>query len=148
MSSRRIARTLTLQALGQWDFNKSFLSQKTETENFIQYILQEFAPPDFKEKDFFKKLVREILINIKKIDSLVVQYAPQWPLEKITLIDRNILRIGIFELLISPENPPRVIINEAVEIAKSFGSDTSGKFINGVLGAIYEEIKESAQKNE
>ncbi|MCF7906787.1 transcription antitermination factor NusB [Patescibacteria group bacterium] len=143
MSSRRIARTLALQVLSQWDFNQSFLSPKTETENTIQYILKEFAPPVFKEKKFFEKLVKEILANVKEIDSLIVKYAPQWPLEKITLTDRNILRIGIFELLISPENPPRVIINEAVEIAKSFGSDTSGKFINGVLGAIYEEIKKN-----
>ncbi len=141
MSQRRLARTMTLQVLSEWDFNKSILSKDIDLKEIIQRSLKELSGSNFQEKLFFEELVQNISKNIKKIDSLIVKYAPQWPIEKITLVDRNILRIGVFELLISVKNPPRVIINEAIEIAKLFGSETSSKFINGVLGAIYEKIK-------
>ena len=155
MSQRRLARTMTLQVLSEWDFNKSILSKDIDIQEAIQRSLKEFSSPpalprnakqagsNFQEKLFFKQLVQNILKNIKKIDSFIIQYAPQWPIKKITLIDRNILRIGVFELLISVQTPPKVIINEAIEIAKLFGSETSGKFINGVLGAIYEKMKKN-----
>jgi len=170
MSQRRLARTMTLQVLSEWDFNKSMLSKNVDVSKIIQRSLKEFfSPPDltsrlpltspkamsgvaskrsragfnFQEKLFFQELVQNILKNIKKIDSFILQYAPQWPVEKITIIDRNILRIGVFELLISAQAPPKVIINEAIEIAKLFGSETSSKFINGVLGAIYEKMKKN-----
>jgi len=189
MSQRRLARTMTLQVLSEWDFNKSMIFKDVDIQEIIQRNLKEFSslhpltsrPPltepkamsgvarlslaepkatsnrsskrnqigsDFQEKLFFKQLVQDILKNIKKIDSFIIQYAPQWPIEKITLVDRNILRIGVFELLISAQTPPKVIINEAIEIAKLFGSETSSKFINGVLGAIYEKMKSSAQNSE
>ncbi len=145
MSQRRLARTMTLQVLGEWDFNKSIIPKNVDIQEIIQRNLKEFSSSNFKEKLFFKQLVQDILKNIKKIDSFIIQYAPQWPIEKITLIDRNILRIGVFELLISVQTPPKVIINEAIEIAKLFGSETSGKFINGVLGAIYEKMKKNEE---
>ena len=132
---------MALQALSEWDFNKSILSKNVNIQKIIQRNLKELSSPNFQEKLFFKQLVQDILKNIKKIDSFIVKYAPQWPIEKITLIDRNILRIGVFELLISAKTPPKVVINEAIEIAKLFGSETSSKFINGVLGAIYEKMK-------
>jgi len=143
MSQRRLARTMTLQVLSEWDFNKSVLSKDIDYKEIIQRSLEELSCSDFQEKVFFEELVHNILKNIKKIDSLILKYAPQWPIGKITLVDRNILRIGIFELLISAQNPPKVIINEAIEIAKLFGSETSSKFINGVLGAIYEKMKKN-----
>ena len=145
MSQRRLARTMTLQVLSEWDFNKSIISKDVDVQEIIQRNLKEFSSSNFQEKLFFKQLVQDILKNIKKIDSFIIQYAPQWPIEKITLIDRNILRIGVFELLISVQTPPKVIINEAIEIAKLFGSETSGKFINGVLGAIYEKMKKNEE---
>ena len=145
MSQRRLARTMTLQVLGEWDFNKSIIPKNVDIQEIIQRNLKEFSSSNFKEKLFFKQLVQDILKNIKKIDSFIIQYAPQWPIEKITLIDRNILRIGVFELLISVQTPPKVIINEAIEIAKLFGSEMSGKFINGVLGAIYEKMKKNEE---
>lgn len=147
MSQRRLARIMALQVLSEWDFNKSLLSKNVNIQEITQRNFKEFSFSDFKEKLFLKQLVQNILKNIKKIDLSIVKYAPQWPIKKITLIDRNILRIGVFELLISCETPPKVIINEAIEIAKSFGSETSGKFINGVLGAIYEKIKNSGQNS-
>ncbi len=141
MPQRRLARTMALQVLSEWDFNKSILSKNVDIQKIIKRSLEEFSHSNFQEKIFFEQLVKNILKNIKEIDSLIVKYAPQWPIEKITLVDRNILRIGVFELLISAQNPPKVIINEAIEIAKLFGSETSSKFINGVLGAIYEKMK-------
>lgn len=141
MSQRRLARTMALQVLSEWDFNKSVLSRNIDAQEIVQRNLKEFSSSGFQEKPFFEALVKDVLQNIKKIDSFITKYAPQWPIEKITLVDRNILRIGVFELLISSETPPKVIINEAVEVAKSFGSETSSKFINGVLGAIYEKMK-------
>jgi N utilization substance protein B len=71
------------------------------------------------------------------LDENIIPAAPEWPLGQIARVDRNILRIAILELLILKENPPKVIINEAVEIAKTFGGNNSSKFINGVLGTIY-----------
>ncbi|MCD6442225.1 transcription antitermination factor NusB [bacterium] len=175
MSQRRLARTMALQVLSEWDFNKSIISKDVDIQEIIQRNLKEFSSPpaltsrppltepkamsgvaskrsqadsNFQEKLFFEELVQDILKNIKKIDSFIVKYAPQWPIEKITLIDRNILRIGVFELLISAQTPPKVVINEAIEIAKLFGSETSSKFINGVLGTIYEKMKSSVQNSE
>ncbi|OQX71599.1 transcription antitermination factor NusB [Candidatus Parcubacteria bacterium 4484_255] len=177
MSQRRLARTMALQVLSEWDFNKSIIfKDDVNIQEIIQHNLKEFSlsptltstsrPPltepkamsgvaskrnqansNFQEKLFFEELVQNILKNIKKIDSFIVEYAPQWPIEKITLIDRNILRIGVFELLISAQTPPKVVINEAIEIAKLFGSETSSKFINGVLGTIYEKMKSSIQNS-
>lgn len=72
-----------------------------------------------------------------KIDTLITKHAPEWPLEQIAAIDRAVLRLGIYELLYSDSVPPKVAINEAVEIAKAYGGENSGSFVNGVLGTIY-----------
>jgi N utilization substance protein B len=84
--------------------------------------------------------------NVSKIDKFIVKYATEWPLDQITTVDRNILRLGIFELLYTVV-PPRVVINEAIEIAKSFGGDSSGKFVNGVLGALYNDEPEIQKRD-
>jgi N utilization substance protein B len=88
---------------------------------------------------FIKELVTGALENKENIDSMVRRFAAAWPLEQIAIIDRNILRIGIYEILLN-KVPPKVAINEAVELAKTFGSDNSPKFVNGVLGSVYAEI--------
>lgn len=138
MSNRHLARTLALQVLYWWDFrNKS----KEDLMNILEYNLQEFAP-DFDDSGFTKTLVKGVVSNLQEINDLIVKYAPEWPLDKITPVDRNVLRIGIFELLHSPEIPPKVAINESIELAKSFGGDSSGKFINGVLGTLFKEMQE------
>ena len=79
---------------------------------------------------------------MKEIDDIIVKAAPEWPLEQITIVDRNVLRLGLFELIYEnkEEVPPKVAINEAIELAKSFGGESSGKFINGVLGTVYNEL--------
>jgi len=143
MSSRHLARTITLQTLYEWDFHN-------QNNNLLPKILERHLKEsglNTEENEFIKNLVREIVKNLKKIDERITTFAPEWPIEQITLIDKNILRLGIYELLFSKETPPKVCINEAIEIAKTFGGETSGKFVNGVLGAIYEKIKDSIEKS-
>src|SRR3990167_4848550 len=86
--------------------------------------------------------------RLEKINEIIEKCAPEWPLEQITIVDRNVLRIGIYELLWGnrEEVPPKVAINEAIELAKNFGGESSGKFINGVLGTIYREIGEPGKE--
>jgi N utilization substance protein B len=123
-----------MQTLFAWDCN----GQKDEVvDELISYNLSNFAP-DFDDQGFTKELVNGVRANLSEIDRYIVKYATEWPLDQITIVDRNVLRLGIFELLFTPA-PPRVAINEAIEVAKAFGNDSSGKFINGVLGALYND---------
>lgn len=149
MSQRHLARTIALQSLAEWDFNISIILKKSNTgiEKIITRNLKEFAPQDFEGKSFSEKLVNGVLDNLKHINNYITKYAPQWPVNQITLVDRNILRLGIFELIFYNKTPPKVAINEAIEMAKTFGGRTSSKFINGVLGAIYEDIKKKKNEN-
>jgi len=135
MSNRHLARTIALQSLYQWDFN----NQREDIAAIVRQNLADFAP-SFDDNGFTEQLVRGIIQHRPEIDTLIVTYAPEWPLEQITAIDRNILRIGIYELRDS-EVPPKVAINEAIELAKTFGGDASGKFVNGVLGNIFKDME-------
>lgn len=135
MSNRHLARTIAMQVLYQWDFN----GQKPEAvPSVLSYQLREFAP-EFNDKGFIQELLDGVLAHQKEIDATIVKYAPEWPLEAITLVDKNILRLGIAELLHSETVPSKVAINEAIELAKTFGGESSGRFVNGVLGAIYRD---------
>lgn len=147
MAQRHLARTIALQSITEWDFHKSVLKSNLDIKIISKRNLQEFAPKKFEGAEFSKILVKGVMDNFKKIDTYIKKYAPQWPVQQITLIDRNILRIGIFELVFFKETPPKVAINESIEIAKTFGGITSSKFINGVLGAIYEDFKDKDEKN-
>ena len=135
MSNRHLGRTVAMQTLYQWDFNAGH-------EDVNKILGNNLAEMNVKgaDGDFPKKIVKEVLKYQPEIDKLIVKFAPEWPLDKITIIDRNVLRIGIYELKFDSEIPSKVAINEAIEIAKTFGGESSGKFINGVLGAIYKEI--------
>jgi len=134
MSNRHLARTIALQTLFAWDFNGQ---KEGDIDRIIADNFTNFAP-NFDDGGFVKNLVLGVKKEIKRIDKYIVKYATEWPLDQITTVDRNILRLGIYELL-ETEVPPRVAINEAIEIAKSFGGDSSGKFVNGVLGALYND---------
>ncbi len=90
--------------------------------------------------EFAKHLVAGVLEKIEAMDKLIARYAPEWPLDQMAVIDRNILRIAIYEFLASDETPVKVAINEAVELAKSYGSDSAPRFINGVLGSLADQI--------
>lgn len=135
MSNRHLARTVALQTLYEWDFNH--LSSK-DAHKILKRNVNEYAK-GFDEADFANELLIEVINRTPELDNLIVKYAPEWPIEKITIIDRNILRLGIVELLYMKSIPDKVAINEAIELGKTFGGVSSGKFINGVLGAIYRD---------
>ncbi len=115
----------------------------SEASTVLERNAEEFAPGmgDF---SFMKTLIQHILGKKKDIDLIIEKAAPDWPIDKISIVDRNILRIGLYELLFSDrgEVPAKVAINESIELAKTFGGETSGKFVNGVLGAVYKELGE------
>lgn len=138
MSNRHLARSIALQVLFEWDFRGK---DSQELGSIVEHDLTEFGA-GLNEKDFTLSLVNGVLDNLQKIDELITQYAPSWPIEQITNVDRNVLRLGIYELKVAQEVPPKVAINEAIELAKSYGGPASGKFVNGVLGSIYKDIPE------
>ncbi|OIO47517.1 MAG: transcription antitermination factor NusB [Candidatus Portnoybacteria bacterium CG_4_10_14_0_2_um_filter_39_11] len=145
MSSRHLARSVALQILYEWDFKNRDPEKLVE---IIERNVQEFGVAAGLEDDqFIRTLVSRVLENLIKLDELITQYAPDWPLDQITIVDRNILRLGLYELLFGnhDEVPPKVAINEAIELAKSFGGESSGKFVNGVLGAVYREITQKQE---
>lgn len=136
MSNRHLARTIAMQSLYEWDFRKG---TEAQLDAIVEHNLTEFAP-SFDDHGFIKKVVRGICEHRDVIDAAIEKFAPEWPIDQITTVDRNILRMGIFELKFSEDIPPKVAINEAIELAKTFGGESSGKFVNGVLGAIYKEM--------
>ena len=136
MSNRHLARTIAMQSLYQWDFLGQDDARLPEV---IAFNRSEFAP-DFDDGGFVESLVEGTLKNRPAIDGIITQFAPDWPLDSITIIDRNILRLGCYELKFSETVPSKVAINEAIELAKSFGGEASGRFVNGVLGAIYKDM--------
>ncbi|MFA5021760.1 MAG: transcription antitermination factor NusB [Patescibacteria group bacterium] len=138
MSNRHLARTIALQTLYQWDFNNRY-DDAQKLAGSIKRNLKEFAP-QFDDNGFIEHLVNGVVKNQPEIDKLIAKYAPEWPIEQITMVDRNVLRIGIQEMRFDPDIPEKVAINEAIELAKTFGGESSGKFVNGVLGTIYKEI--------
>lgn len=146
MSSRHLCRSIAMQSLYEWDFYQ----QKADLEKILERNIEIFGP-GLKEKAILAwELVTGVLKHLKEIDNIISKTAPQWPLEQISLVDRNILRIGVFELLFGDKQavPPKVAINEAVELAKGFGGENSGRFVNGVLGTIYKILQEEEAKKE
>ncbi len=143
MSNRHLSRTIAMQTLYEWDFNHR--SQK------LQELIQRNIKENFGQEDdqgFVERLVKGVTKNLAEIDKVIEKYAPEWPIDKITIVDRNVLRLGIYEMLFvkinnkeEKEVPAKVIINEAIEMAKAFGGSSSGKFINGVLGAVLIDLE-------
>lgn len=139
MANRHLARTIAMQTLFCWDFN----GQKDTLEDLVRENFQQFAP-EFDDHGFVNDLVKGVVANLPAIDNYITKYATEWPLDQITPVDRNILRIGAYELVYDQTIPAKVAINEAIEVAKSFGGDASGRFVNGVLGAIFKEVPTKA----
>src|SRR4030042_1308020 len=125
----RKARTIALQALYELNFSAH------QPNKILARLLQEKPLPD-EAADFVRSLVNGVLENKKSIDDIIRKFAPAFPVEQIAPIDRNILRLAIFEVLFDNRVPVKAAINEAIELAKSYGSDTSQKFVNGVLGSV------------
>ena len=137
MSNRHLARTIAVQTLYQWDFN----GQTSDILEILRQNKDSFAP-DFDDGGFMEHLVSGVIKNQQEIDRLITKFAPEWPLEQITIVDRNVLRLGVFELRFDEGIPAKVAINEAIELAKAFGGESSGKFVNGVLGAVFKDMGE------
>lgn len=135
MKTRRRARRATLEVLYEYDIAHhppgEILQRRLEENNI-----------DSSGAEFASQLVQGVLHNMEGMDILIARYAPEWPLDQMAVIDRNILRIAIYEFIASEETPVKVAINEAVELAKTYGSDSAPRFINGVLGTLAEQIPE------
>ena len=136
MSNRHLARTIAMQTLYEWDFN----GRQADIITLLKENFKQFAP-DFSDEGFSELLIKGVMEHLSDIDETIVKYAPEWPLEQITIVDRNVLRLGVYELKFSQDVPPKVAINEAIEVAKGFGGESSGKFVNGVLGAIFRDLQ-------
>ena len=141
MASRHLSRSIAMQSLYEWDFSR----KKGDLEKIIEKNVKEFGP-GLEDPSFVWQLVTGVVKHLLKIDKIITKAAPEWPLEQITIVDRNILRIGVFELIFDEKIPDKVAINEAIELAKTFGGESSGKFVNGVLGAIYKNLLETGEK--
>lgn len=140
MANRHLSRSIALQVLFEWDFRGK---RDDQLKQIAAHTIAEFAP-GMDDTDFIFTLALGVQQHLKDIDALITRSAPDWPLEQITNVDRTVLRLGIFELRFAQADdvPPKVAINEAIELAKTFGGVSSGKFVNGVLGTIYKEMGE------
>lgn len=123
------------------------MGEARKIEDVLEYVKNQFGA-GVEDKGFIKELVDGVCDRWEEINGLITKYAPEWPLEQITVVDRNVLRLGVYELKFSPNIPARVAINEAIEIAKNYGGESSGKFVNGVLGAIYKDMVEKGEEKE
>ncbi|MBP8617663.1 MAG: hypothetical protein BWY48_00409 [Parcubacteria group bacterium ADurb.Bin305] len=144
MGSRHLSRSIVLQTLFEWDFSRGTKDIKQIFDRNLKSLglgLEDTSYP--------QSLLDGILQHWQEINDLIIAGAPQWPLDQINMIDRNILRIGVYELVFGnkKEVPEKVAINEAIELAKAFGGDTSQRFINGVLGTIYKQLEEFQNKD-
>lgn len=139
MKTRRRARRVTLETLYEYDIAEH------DPDVILQYRLED-NPMESTGVDFTRRLVYGVIEHQGDMDILIARYAPEWPLDQMAVIDRNILRIAIYEFLIDGETPIKVAINEAVELAKTYGSDSAPRFINGVLGTLAEQIPNLRQE--
>ena len=139
MASRHLSRSIVMQSLYEWDFNGK---KPDDLEKIVEKNIKEFGP-GLKDESFIWQIIQGVVANFSSLNKIIEKAAPEWPIEQITIVDRNILRIGLYELLYGnkEEVPPKVAINEAIELAKTFGGESSGKFINGVLGTVFKEIE-------
>lgn len=146
MANRHLSRSIVLQTLFEWDLGGI---DRKATHEILQRNVAEFAP-NKTDLPFMERLMDGILAKQTEIDLVIEKAAPDWPLDRISPVDRNILRLGLYELLFGErsEVPAKVAINEAIELAKQFGGDNSSRFVNGVLGAVYKEIGEPGKEEQ
>lgn len=143
MATRHLCRTIALQSLYEWDF----YGKEADLDAIVERNIQSFGK-DIDEPEFIWRLVAGVIGKLEEIDTIIQKVAPEWPLKQVAIVDRDILRLGIYELLYADKNevPPKVAINEAIEMAKNFGGQNSSKFVNGVLGTIYHEMYGSGEE--
>jgi N utilization substance protein B len=140
MANRHLQRSLAMQSLFEWDFQGK---DPAKMDAIIDRNIEEFAL-GLEDASFTRKLLQGVMRRLSDVDAMIVRCAPEWPIDQVTVIDRNVLRLGIYELVYGDydDAPPKVAINEAIELAKTFGSDSSARFVNGVLGTVYREMGE------
>jgi len=134
MGKRRSSRELALKFLYQFELNKGDLGEQMKL-----FIKQNSSQEDV--KIFMEDLVVSLLDKIEEIDEVIQKFSDHWVVERMTVIDRNILRLGTCELLFDFSTPPKVVINEAIDIAKKYGNEDSPEFINGILDKVYKELE-------
>lgn len=137
-SNRHLGRIIALQTLYEQDFRRDCNDKSFDLEQVTERNIERYKKT-IEDKDFVRRLIKGVDTEEKKLNDLLRPVAPEWPIEQIARMDRIVLRIGTYELLNEHDVPPKVVINEAVELAKAFGGDNSSKFINGVLGTLYRE---------
>jgi N utilization substance protein B len=144
MANRHLSRSIVLQSLFEWDLNAI---ERNEVIEVLDRNIAEFAP-NKTDRPFMERLLTGILSKQTELDLVIEKAAPEWPIDRISPVDRNILRLGLYELLFADrkEVPAKVAINEAIELAKQFGGENSSRFVNGVLGAVYKEIGEPGKE--
>lgn len=137
MATRHLIRSIVLQSLYEWDF----YNRKEDLTKIVERNLEEFGT-GIDEPEFCWKIIKGIIEHLSNIDKVIEKTAPDWPISQISFIDKNVLRIGLYELLYADkaEVPEKVAINEAIELAKNYSGSSSAKFINGVLGTVRKEI--------
>jgi transcription antitermination protein NusB len=136
---RRRARRLALQALFEAD------SVGHDAAEVLDRLLAEESLTE-ENASFARDLVSGVVGHVAAIDRQIERYAPAWPMKQMPAVDRNVLRLAIFEVFLDNKLPAKIGINEAIELAKAFGSDNSPKFINGVLGSIVLKLKDNSEK--
>ncbi|MSU54664.1 MAG: transcription antitermination factor NusB [Candidatus Staskawiczbacteria bacterium] len=140
MASRHLSRSIVMQSLYEWDF---YGRKEGALDEVLERNITDFGP-GLENLEFVRQLAHGVVKHMIEIDNIIEKAAPEWPIAQIPIIDRNVLRIGLFELLYSnkEEVPPKVAINEAIELAKNFSGQISGKFINGVLGTVFKQLEQ------
>lgn len=139
--NRHLSRTISMQTLYEWDMRRD-----SDIETVTDRNIEEFQ--EDADADYIRKVVTGSIRHVEEIDAHIERVAPEWPIHQISPIDKAILRVAIFELLHSEDVPPKVAINEAVELSKMFGGENSSKFINGVLGTVYRSSEKYDPKEE
>ena len=149
-ANRHLGRIVALQTLYERDFRREVDDPGLDLEDVLARNIARYEET-IEDKAFIENLVRGVSGKETGLDDVIRPVAPEWPIEQIARMDRVILRIGVYELMFEDSVPPKVVINEAVELAKAFGGDNSSKFINGVLGTVLrnqeaEKTKKPAKK--
>lgn len=130
--NRHLSRAIAMQTLYEWDFRPHTEAMAVADRNIEAY-------EDDADREYVERVVTGVIGNVDEINSKITEVAPEWPVDQIASIDKAILRLAIFELLYDNDVPPKVAINEAVELGKTFGSESTSRFVNGVLGTIYRQ---------
>ncbi len=147
-SNRHLGRIIALQSLYEEEFRKDAGDSQFDLDEVLDRNIGRYAEM-VDDIDFIQDLVRGVLAKAPELDAVLQPIAPEWPIDQIARMDRLILRMGLYELMHQDDVPPKVVINEAVELAKAFGGENSSKFINGVLGTVLRKrTEEAAEKTE